>query len=75
MCKRFCEGDKFKMRELIGRVESGEEKRKEVLEGVEGIRGYLERREEVKVGDWVHDVSAFYSPFLVLVWGSAMCEQ
>ena len=54
---RWAGGDKARMRRLIEGVEHGEEARGEVREEVERMKGYLERREGEKVGEWVHEVS------------------
>ena len=54
---KFAQKSKDRMRTLIERVESGKECRKDVLDAVEGMKAYLERRREEKVGDWVHEVS------------------
>lgn len=53
---RWAEGDKARMRRLIEGYEEGLEGREEVVEEIERMRGYLERREEERVGDWVHEV-------------------
>ncbi len=53
---RWAERDKAKMRRLIEGYEEGAEMREEVVEEIQRMRGYLERREEERVGDWVHEV-------------------
>lgn len=53
----YADRDKMKMKRLIEAVESGKEKRKVVIEAVEKMRAYLERREEYGVGSWVWSVS------------------
>lgn len=58
---RWVNGDKAKMKRLIEDVEGGHERRGEVVEEVERMRGYLERREEERVGDWVHEVGLLSS--------------
>lgn len=45
------------MRKLVQGVERGTERNQGIVEEVEKMRGYLERREEERVGDWVHEVS------------------
>jgi hypothetical protein len=54
-------GDKAKMKRLIEDVKAGNERRGEVVEEVERMRGYLEKREEERVGDWVHEVGLLSS--------------
>lgn len=49
------------MKRLIEDVEGGHERREEVVEEVERMRGYLERREEERVGDWVYEVGLLSS--------------
>jgi len=58
---RWAGGDKAKMKRLIEDVEGGLERREEVVEEVERMRGYLERRDQERVGDWVHEVSLLSS--------------
>lgn len=58
---RWAGGDKAKMKRLIEDVEAENERRGEVVEEVERMRGYLERREEERVGDWVHEVGLLSS--------------
>ncbi|WWC88895.1 uncharacterized protein L201_003810 [Kwoniella dendrophila CBS 6074] len=58
----FAGGDRDKMKKLIERVQSGKENNnKELLEKIEGMKDYLGRREEERVGDWVREVTALTS--------------
>ena len=56
---KWAEGDKGKMRVLIEEFEAGIERREEVIQEIERMKGYLERREDERVGAWVHEVSDF----------------
>ena len=53
----YARGSRKDMQTLMERVELGTERNKAVLDAVEKMRAYLERREEEKVGDWVKEVS------------------
>lgn len=53
----YADRDKVKMQRLIEAVQAGKEKRTAVIEAVEKMRAYLERREEYGVGSWVYSVS------------------
>ncbi|OCF41467.1 hypothetical protein I317_04670 [Kwoniella heveanensis CBS 569] len=52
----WCGGDRNKMRKLIERVESGQENEdEELVRRVQGVKEYLTRQEEERVGDWVRE--------------------
>jgi formylmethanofuran:tetrahydromethanopterin formyltransferase len=53
----YADRDKVKMQRLIEAVQARKEKRTAVIEAVEKMRAYLERREEYGVGSWVYSVS------------------
>ena len=53
----YARGSRKDMQALMERVESGTEQTMAVLDAVEKMRAYLERREEEKVGEWVKEVS------------------
>ncbi|WWC70543.1 uncharacterized protein I206_104494 [Kwoniella pini CBS 10737] len=59
--QRFCGGDRDKMKKMIERVIAGKEERLEVIDSVEGIKDYLGKREEERVGDWVREITALTS--------------
>nr|ACZ51524.1 Sxi1 [Kwoniella heveanensis] len=52
----WCGGDRNKMRKLIERVESGQEiEDEELVRRVQGVKEYLTRQEEERVGDWMRE--------------------
>ncbi|WVF69390.1 hypothetical protein IAT40_004166 [Kwoniella sp. CBS 6097] len=59
----YCGGDREKMRRLIQRVEGGEEDDEELVHRIEGVKEYLTRKEEERVGDWVREVTALVPSF------------
>ncbi|ORY27876.1 hypothetical protein BCR39DRAFT_559770 [Naematelia encephala] len=59
---QWANGDRKKMCQLIEKVEAGEEKRKAVVKAVEGVKSYLRREEEERVGDWVHQLTGLITP-------------
>ncbi|WVQ96888.1 hypothetical protein IAU59_003995 [Kwoniella sp. CBS 9459] len=59
----YCGGDRQKMRKLIERVEGGEERDEDLVRRVEGVKEYLTRKEEERVGDWVREVTALVPSF------------
>ncbi|WWC62321.1 uncharacterized protein I303_104917 [Kwoniella dejecticola CBS 10117] len=61
LMQKFAGGDRDKMKKMIERVAAGKEEREEVLERVEGIKDYLGKREEERVGDWVREITALSS--------------
>ena len=70
---RWASGDKAKMKRLVENVESGVEVRAEVSDEIERMRGYLERKEEQRVGDWVQDVGrAFLRKRVLLKQGNSL---
>ncbi|ORX40295.1 hypothetical protein BD324DRAFT_617207 [Kockovaella imperatae] len=58
----YCDKSRVLMKELMERVESGEETDQDILDAVENMKAYLERREEEKVGDWVHELASLAQP-------------
>ncbi|WVQ72905.1 hypothetical protein IAR50_002467 [Cryptococcus sp. DSM 104548] len=54
---KWADGNREKMRRLMERVASGEEKRQEVLKAVEKCEDYLTEKETKRVGDWVNEIA------------------
>ena len=54
---KWANGEKGKMRVLMEEFEAGNERREIVVHEIEKMKGYLERREDERVGAWIHEVS------------------
>ena len=58
------------MKDLVERVQKGEEMDGEKVRAVLGVRGYLEKKEDCRVGEWVKEVCFSLSSVLrTCIWG------
>jgi len=66
MMNTFCGGDKGAMGRMVSALEKGEERDEELVRRFEGMRAYLEKRDE-QAGEWVLQVCPFGLPLLALL--------